>query len=140
MRQVCEVEAMTGKGLAGDRYCSGEHNKERTGSFLGYRPVTLINHRFVKGTPWEHHHRRNIAISGVELLYGFGRPEHAIMRVGAATLRIFKYCDPCERPGKLAGFSGMREALQDCGGVLAEVLDGGIIRIGDAVVPPPKSY
>lgn len=33
-----------------------------------------------------------------------------------------------------------KEALQDCGGVLAHVIVGGIIRVGDEVIPPPKKY
>lgn len=123
------------RGIEGDRYCAGR------GSFPGKRHVTIINHRFIAGTPWEHIHRRNLVISGIELMYAFGREHHALIRIGEnVRLKLIKYCDPCERPGKLSGVLGMKKALQDCGGVIAQVIIGGVIRVGDEVIVKPKGY
>ena len=139
MQRVDEVLAITGLGLQGDRYCTGE------GSFNkgegGKRQLTLINARFVNYTDHVHTHRRNIAISGIELMYGIGRPEHATIRIGDAVIRVLKYCDPCNRPNKLCGKSkSVKEEFFDRGGLIAEVIKSGLIKVANAVVPPPKGY
>jgi MOSC domain-containing protein YiiM len=55
-------------------------------------------------------------------------------------MRGVKYCDPCDRPSKLSGKGNFRDAFHDRGGLVAEILEGGTIKIGDAVVPPAKGY
>ncbi len=138
MQRLNQALAIAGGGLEGDRYCTGEGSFNR--GYPTIRPLTLINYRFVAGTPHEHTHRRNIAIAGIELMYAFGRYEKTHINIGNVVVEIHKYCDPCDRPDKLAGTKGFKNALQDCGGVVANVIEGGIIRIGDTVIPPPKKY
>jgi len=136
MRRVAEVEAIAGAGLKGDRYCTGEGSFNR--GKQGKRQVTLINEAFFAGSSFTFEEsRRNIITRGVELMWLIGRE----FRVGEALLRGVKYCDPCKRPSKLAG-SGIAfdEAFHDRGGLVAEVVEGGAIREGDAIVPPPKGY
>ncbi len=136
LRDVPEVLAVEGRGLEGDRYCSGE------GSFnegeLGKRQVTLINARFLAISFYTcADSRRNIAVDGVELMWLIGRE----FDIGEARFRGVKYCDPCPRPQKLSGESqDFRWKFHDKGGLVAEVIRGGLIRVGDAVVPPPKGY
>lgn len=136
MQEVREVEAVAGAGLKGDRYASGE------GSFNkgdpSRRPVTFINGLFFEGSGYEYvESRRNIVTMGVELMWLIGRE----FSVGEARFRGVKYCDPCERPRKLAGkTASFREAFLDRGGLIAEIVQGGVIRTGDSVVPPPKGY
>lgn len=75
--------------------------------------------------------------NGVELMWLVGRE----FRIGDARFRGVKYCDPCKRPGKLSGnVNSFQEKFFDCGGLVAEVLEGGVIRVGDSIVPPPKGY
>ncbi|MBP7006402.1 MOSC domain-containing protein [Patescibacteria group bacterium] len=137
MRMVERVEAIAGKGLLGDRYASG------AGSFnkkvgVGTRQVTLMNACFFEGSGFVYgHSRRNIIVRDTELMWLIGRE----FLVGAARLRGLEYCDPCMRPSKLAGKSlAFMDVFQDAGGLMAEVLEGGLIHVGDAVVPPPKGY
>lgn len=137
MRIVEEVKAIAGKGLLGDRYASG------AGSFnkkvgVGTRQVTLMNVRFFEGSGFEYHEsRRNIFVRDTELMWLIGRE----FQIGQARLRGLKYCDPCMRPSKLAGKSLVfKDIFEDAGGLMAEVLEDGLIRIGDAVVPPPRGY
>jgi MOSC domain-containing protein YiiM len=48
-----------------------------------------------------------------------------------------KYCDPCLRPSKLSGNKAVfKDAFHDRGGLIAEILSGGLIKIGSPVVPP----
>lgn len=136
MQSIREVQAIAGQGLEGDRYAAG------LGSFnegkIGRRQVTLINSAFFPGTGFEFaDSRRNIVTKDVELMYLIGRE----FQVGEARLRGVKYCDPCQRPSKLAGKSqSFKEAFQDHGGLVAEIVEGGRIREGDTVIPPFKAY
>lgn len=136
MRQVAQVEAIAGAGLKGDRYCvgAGSFNKGE----IGKRQVTLINARFFYRAPFIHaDSRRNIITQDVELNWLVGRE----FQIGEARFRGIKYCDPCDRPSKLAQEEkSFRDAFQDAGGLVAEVLEGGLIRTGDDIIPPPKGY
>jgi MOSC domain-containing protein YiiM len=60
--------------------------------------------------------------------------------IGGVRMRGVKYCDPCDRPDKLSKKIGFRERFSDRGGLIAEIINDGIIRLGDLVVPPPKGY
>ncbi len=136
MQMVKEVEAIAGMGLRGDRYCTG------AGSFnkgaQGKRQVTLINGRFFPGSGFEYvESRRNIVTDGVELNWLVQRE----FQIGQARFRGLKYNDPCNRPNKLSGNpKSFKEAFFDCGGIIAEILLGGIIKVGDQIIPPPKGY
>lgn len=136
MRQVDTVQAIAGAGLQGDRYCvgKGSFNKGNPGK----RQVTLINSRFFPGTGFRSiDSRRNIVTLGVELMWLIGRE----FQVGQARMRGLKYCDPCDRPSKLSGNEeSFKQMFFDCGGLVAEITEGGVIRFGDLIIPPSKSY
>ncbi len=135
MHHVQEVEAIAGAGLKGDRYCIGEgsFNKGKQGK----RQVTLINGLFFENSGFTFaESRRNIITRDVELMWLIGKE----FQVGTARLRGLKYCDPCERPSKLSGQEGFKESFFDRGGLVAEVIEGGIIRVGDTIILPPKGY
>ncbi|MBI2640204.1 MAG: hypothetical protein HYW90_04955 [Candidatus Sungbacteria bacterium] len=131
-----EVEAIAGQGLKGDRYATGEgsFNKGKQGN----RQVTLMNAIFFDGSGFEFRDsRRNIFVQGVELMWLIGRE----FQIGTARFRGLKYCDPCTRPSKLSGKQkSFKETFFDRGGLIAEVIEGGIIKTGDPVIPPPNSY
>jgi MOSC domain-containing protein YiiM len=130
------VEAIVGQGLKGDRYSTGEgsFNKGKQGK----RQVTLMNSIFFAESGFEFKDsRRNLFVEGVELMWLIGRE----FQIGTARFRGVKYCDPCTRPSKLAGKStSFKEAFFDRGGLLAEVLEDGIIKVGDPLILPPKEY
>jgi len=136
MKKVSEVEAIAHAGLKGDRYCAGK------GSFskgeIGKRQVTLINAAFFPGNGFTYaESRRNIVISGVELMWLIGRE----FKIGEAVFRGVKYCEPCPRPSTIACKKrSFKQAFADRGGLVAEVIMGGVIRAGDKIVPPPKEY
>lgn len=74
--------------------------------------------------------RRNIAVSGINLLGLKGRE----VRVGEALLRITGPCAPCSRMEEALGEGGYA-AVRGHGGVTAEIVEGGRVRLRDSVDP-----
>lgn len=148
MQEVLEVEAIAGAGLKGDRYAVGKGSftakvKGLWQCFMRWlrgtnRQVTLIASEAFEGTSFEYHEtRRNIITKDVELMWLIGRE----FKIGTATFRGVKYCDPCNRPNKLCGKSqSFKDEFFDHGGLIAKVVKGGVIKAGDLVIPPPKNY
>jgi len=131
---VKEVEAIAGRGLKGDRYAL------RTGSFSkkegAGRDVTLIESEAVESARRDYgieanldDPRRNVVTSGVALNHLVGRE----FAVGDVRLRGVRLCEPCEHMEKLSGVAGIRKALIHRGGLRAEIVTGGTIRVGDPV-------
>ena len=73
--------------------------------------------------------RANVLVSGIELAHTRGR----ILRIGECRIAIGGELTPCERMDEAS--PGLREGLRPewRGGVFGEVLDGGVIRVGDDV-------
>jgi MOSC domain-containing protein YiiM len=138
MEQRSEVRAVAGVGLDGDRYASGD-GKYAGSSDNGKRAVTLIEREAVDAARREydieleeHDARRNVVTEGVPLNHLVGRT----FRVGDVVLRGYKLAEPC---AYLEGLTrhGIRRALVHRAGLRAEILEGGTLRVGDAVEETP---
>jgi MOSC domain-containing protein YiiM len=126
------VEAVAGRGLVGDRRFE---EVEKTAKKPG-RQVTLIEAEAIEALARDYGHalgagesRRNIVTRGVSLNHLVGRE----FKVGAATLRGLKLCEPCGHLAKPTALV-VRRGLVHRGGLNAEILAGGEIRVGDPVV------
>ena len=131
MVPVKEVRAIPGKGLEGDRYFNhtGTYSKKSGAD----REVTLIEVEAIEALKREYGialepgaARRNIVTRGVPLNHLVGRK----FRVGDVTLRGLRLCEPCAHLERLS-HSGVREALIHRGGLRAQILTDGLIRVGD---------
>ncbi len=136
MQAVPAVTAIAGRGLAGDRYAEGKGTFSSGPTIKPGSQVTLIEREAVEAVSRDKavqltaaETRRNIITSGVALNHCVGREFH----VGAARLRGIKLCEPCARLESLTR-EGIRSALIHRGGLRAEVVEGGEIAVGDAVV------
>jgi MOSC domain-containing protein YiiM len=134
-----EAMAIAGKGLENDRYGLG------TGAFSKNAKipmhVTLIEQETIHAVNNEPDYssftpaqtRRNILTRGVRLnnLVGleFGIGEDVIMKG-------IELAAPCGRPSKLSGVPGFKEAFENRGGLRAEILNSGLIAVGDTIRVP----
>lgn len=132
MVEVSTVRAVTGKGLEGDRYADG------LGTYSAQpgtgREVTLIEVETIESLAREYdvemgpaETRRNLVTLGLPLNHLVGRE----FRVGDVTLRGTRLCEPCNHLETLT-LPGVRRGLIHRGGLRAEIINGGIIRAGDA--------
>ncbi len=133
MSSVNEVHAAPGKGLEGDRYF------KQVGTYSGKsgpgREVTLIEIEAFEALKRDYEpelepgdSRRNIVTRGVALNHLVGRK----FKVGEATLNGIKLCEPCSHLEKLT-HEGVRRGLIHRGGLRAQVLTQGAIRVGDSI-------
>ncbi|MEM9194075.1 MAG: MOSC domain-containing protein [Myxococcota bacterium] len=136
------VFAEEGKGLVGDRYHEGTGSMSRFGG--AHREVSLIEAEALQaveaalGSVLEPGiHRRNIVVRGASLESWIG----GRFLIGEAVFRGVQRCAPCGYLEKLSGLSGIREALKGRGGLRAEVLVPGTIRVGDSLaLDSPTSH
>jgi MOSC domain-containing protein YiiM len=132
MQRVDAVDAISGKGLEGDRYA------ERTGYWTGVDEcqVTLIegegldeirDQTSVDVSNGEH--RRNIVTRGINI----HRLKGKMFRIGDAVFEYDRPRPPC-RYIQSVSERGMTKALgRSRGGVCARVVESGTIRVGDAI-------
>ena len=144
MKCITEVRAVPGRGLEGDRYFTGTGFYSKKSSFGG-REVTLIEiesvealFRGVLNAEGERlgisltaaDTRRNIATSGVPLNHLVDREFH----VGAVLMRGMRLCEPCKHLEDLTQH-GVMSGLIHRGGLRAQILTEGLIRVADIVRP-----
>jgi MOSC domain-containing protein YiiM len=131
MLSVAQVEALSGKGLAGDRYLL------RSGYWTDDDEcqVTLIEGEAldeITATSTvrvaEGQHRRNIVTRGIDLADLAGRT----FAVGGALFEYDRPRPPC-RYIQSVSEPGMTKALGDRGGICARVLTSGTIRVNDEI-------
>lgn len=126
------VDAVEG-GLRGDRYLLG------TGHYSPYDvcQVTLVAGEALDEIRATHdidltdgRHRRNVVTRGVDLRSLL----ETTFRVGDATFRGTRPRPPCAHVERVAGEAGVAHALKDGrGGICADVVDAGVVRVGDDV-------
>ncbi len=122
------VGAIPGRGLEGDRYVSG------AGTFPTGPPgsaLTLVEAEVCESfepplTPSEH--RRNLVTRGIDLNSLVGHE----FSVGEVRCRGRRLCEPCTVVDRYASRPVLR-ALVHRGGLRADILEGGEIKVGDRV-------
>jgi MOSC domain-containing protein YiiM len=129
------VEAVEAVGLTGDRYALG--TGKYSGTNRGPRDVTLIEREAIDAVRGddgiavaEADTRRNLVTEGVPLNHLVGRT----FRVGAVTLRGLRLAEPCAYLEQLTRLDGVNRAFVHRGGLRAEVVAGGELRVGDPIV------
>jgi MOSC domain-containing protein YiiM len=140
MQAVTAVAALAGQGLEGDRYA------QKLGTFSNQagsgREVTLIEIEAIEALEREYgvsltasQTRRNIVCRGVALNHLVGHE----FTVGEVRLRGTRLCEPCVHMERLT-VKGAVRGLIHRGGLRAEIVRGGTIRLGDVILPEAAVY
>jgi hypothetical protein len=124
MTLVERVVARAGRGLEGDRYFDGRGTFSNPHS-LGHQ-LTLIDAEAIEGLLAPADARRNVVTRGVDLNALVGRR----FTVGEAECVGRRLCEPCAHLQRLTE-PGVLRALVHIGGLRADVLGDGEIRVGD---------
>jgi MOSC domain-containing protein YiiM len=131
-QSVNEAQAMPGVGLQGDRYAL------HTGTFwkpLPDRELTLIEAEAIEALKREYSFelatgeaRRNVVTRGVALNHLVGKE----FQIGEVRVRGIRLCEPCDHLQRITG-GEVINGLAHRGGLRAQILTQGTIRVGDVV-------
>jgi MOSC domain len=124
VRVVAEARAVPGRGLEHDRY------HDARGTFASGRPgsaLTLVDAAVLDELgPIDH--RRNVVVRGIDLAALIGRD----FRLGEIVCHGCRHAEPCAHLDRLNG-GGILRPLVHRGGLRADILSAGSIRVGDTV-------
>ena len=131
MLSVQQATAFTQRGIEGDRYWADKGQWIKTDgcqlTLITSYEVARVQRRF-KGNWSPGLHRRNLEISGI-------KPKQLLkrhLRIGEALCLVNKPRPPCLYIDRLVG-NGMAKALGKDAGFCLEIVEGGVMRVGDPV-------
>jgi len=122
-----QVEAIAGRGLAGDRYNS--KNGKRQVTLIQGEHLLAIASMLGRDSVAPELLRRNLVITGINLL----ALKDKQFRIGNVLLEYTGLCHPCSAMEATFGAGGYN-AVRGHGGITARILEGGDIKLGDAVL------
>jgi MOSC domain-containing protein YiiM len=132
MQSVSHASAIPGIGLDGDRYAT------KQGTFfkpLPDREITLIEAEAIEAFARDYgaemapgDARRNVVTRGVPLNHLVERE----FQIGEVRIRGIRLCEPCSHLEAMTGQPAIK-GLRHRGGLRAQILSQGTIRVGDVV-------
>lgn len=135
MESFDALTLVAGKGIEGDRYMIG-----RESGFYSHKPeegrqITLFEIETLEALARDasiqmlpEEHRRNVTVQGVPLNHLVGRQ----FRVGETLLEATRLSTPCRHIEEILG-KAVFDPLINRSGLNCRILEGGVIRVGDAV-------
>ena len=134
MQSRVEVSVTAGAGIDGDRYAA--HAGKFSDKPKSGRQITFIEAEAIEALATElgitlqaGETRRNVVTRGVPLNHLVGREFEA----GSVRFRGTELCEPCQYLTELTGKPGILPGLTHRGGLRAEVLQGGLLSLGDTL-------
>lgn len=128
MRVVQTARALRYRGLEGDRRAEGRPGSSRQVSLIQAEHLEVVARLLERERIDPARVRRNLVVSGVSVAGLVGLR----FRVGEALLEGAKDCAPCSRMRENLGPGGYH-AMRGHGGIVARVIEGGTLRVGDEV-------
>ncbi len=125
--RVEAAQAITGAGLEGDHYGSRTGNRGITLLQAEHLPVIAALTGVEEVAP--DRLRRNLLVSGINLVALKGQR----FQIGEVVLEGASFAHPCSRMEEVLGPGGYN-AMRGHGGLCARVIQGGLLRVGDALI------
>lgn len=119
MKQVREALAVENRGLKGDRHAMPDSSRQ----VLLLEQETCAEYGIEIGSL-----RENITTRGIDLM---ALPKKTKLQIGEAIFETTKECEPCSFVESVK--PGLQEELEHKRGMLARVVRGGEIKVGDVV-------
>lgn len=135
MVAIREAHAVPGKGIEGDRYFLGtghfspHHSPSHELTLIEDETIDALNGEYPDLHLQQGDARRNVVTHGVPLNHLVGH----VFQVGEVRLRGIRLCQPCLHIAQLTHHNVL-SGLVNRGGLRAQILQEGIIRLGDSIV------
>lgn len=142
MQEAPQLRLLAGQGLEGDRYATGQ------GAYSGTQPpkirhLSLITEEGIAtANEWQQaaglpvfsmaQTRRNVLLRGLSA-HSLNALVGQRFWVGEVECFGIELCTPCPRPSELSDQPGFQEAFEGRGGLRAQVVGSGWLRLGDAL-------
>lgn len=134
MQAVDIARAVPGRGLEGDRYCTGtgtfsppERKPDHELTLIESEAIAAFRHESrLDFTPV--HARRNLVTVGVRLNDLVG----VEFTIGAIRIRGLRRCEPCNHLAKTT-YPEVLRGLLHRGGLRAQILTAGTLHVGDLI-------
>lgn len=137
MKGKTKVKLIKGLGIEGDRYANGTGAWSNVGDVI--RHVTIISGEEIRAANRKYNTkfavwdiRRNLVVSDFDVYQLIDNVFH----IGDVSFRGVAVCTPCDRPSKISKKPGVKEAFANGGGIRAEVLTSGEIKVGARLIFP----
>ncbi|MDW3192305.1 MAG: MOSC domain-containing protein [Cytophagales bacterium] len=127
LQSVKSALVNTENGLTGDHF-NGKYSDKRQVTLIQKEHLATVASILGKETVDPGHTRRNIVVSGINLL----ALKDQKFQIGQAILEGTGYCHPCSQMETNLGEGGYN-AMRGHGGITARVIQEGAIKIGDEV-------
>jgi MOSC domain-containing protein YiiM len=125
--EVSEVECVAGRGLRGDRYLDFRENYKGQITFFPFEVFEKLCANFGINDKPAGVLRRNLIVSGVDLLSLIGQE----FEIQGVKFRGTQHCAPCDWMN-IAFAPGAEQFLKDNAGLRAQILSDGLITVGEA--------
>lgn len=127
MEVVCAGELIEGRGLSGDRKAKRRGGKRQVSLIQAEHLPLIASLAGLEGVA-PTILRRNLVVEGINLL----SLRTARFTIGHALLEGSGYCAPCAKMESALGEGGF-SAMRGHGGIIARVIEGATIHVGDEV-------
>lgn len=131
MVSVEEANISVDSGLAGDRF-AGKPGSKRMVTLIQAEHLGVVAAILGQQAIDPAKLRRNIVVSGINLLAMKAPDQEQMFQIGDAVLQMTGNCHPCSRMEENLGPGGFN-AMRGHGGITTKVIDGGQIAIGSEV-------
>lgn len=129
-----QASVIVGHGLQGDRTADKANTSKRQVTLIQAEHIAVIAALIGKSAIDATLLRRNLVVSGINLLAAKSLFKDQTMRlnIGHVVLEVTGPCEPCSKMEAKLG-KGAYNAMRGHGGVTARIIVGGELNIGDAV-------